>query len=291
MQTGRLNVLDDASVNRALETIVLVVVVGGTVVAWALARIISRRKLLLHRLVHGWQEDNLAVGSLRHGLHSFKVTDLHGRSRGQDIGSLTHQLGRLDLGAGGDDLALTDSLGLSSHGERILQIIAEDDILDEHGLNLDTPARGDLLDYLCGRLGDLLAALDHVLQHAGTNDVAQGGLGALDEGLLDVGDAKGGLVRGGDLVVDDRGQVEGNVVLGHADLAGHFDNLDLHVDGGQVLAEGVDLDQTGVDGAFESTKLRYETDLTLVDRLEWVGAADTAGDGTAETDTISQVVD
>jgi hypothetical protein len=97
-------------------------------------------------------------------------------------------------------------------------------------------------------------------------------------------------VGGDDFVVDNRSQVEGHVILGHADLTGHFDNLDLHVDGGQVLAEGVDLDQTGVDGAFESTKLRYETDLTLVDRLEWVGAADTAGNGTAETDTFSQAV-
>lgn len=76
---------------------------------------------------------------------------------------LAHQLGRLDLGASGNNLALTDSLGLSGHGERILEVVAEDDVLDEHGLDLDTPAGGHLLDNLRCRLGDLLATLNHVL--------------------------------------------------------------------------------------------------------------------------------
>lgn len=35
---------------------------------------------------------------------------------------------------------------------------------------------------------------------------------------------------------------------------------------------------------------RDQTDLTLVDRLEGVGAADAAGDGTTETDAGTQVV-
>lgn len=250
-QSWRLDVLDDTSVDRALETIVLVVV-RSTVVAGALARIIRRSKLLLHRLVHSRQENNLAIGRLSHRLHSLEITDLHSRRRGQDIGSLAHQLGRFDLSAGGDNLALTNSLGLSSHRERILQIVAEDNVLDEHGLNLDTPARSDFLDDLGRRLGDFFAALDDILQDAGTDDVAQGGLGALDESLLHVGDAKGGDVWGGDLVVDDGGQIEGDVILGHADLAGDFDDLDLHVDREEVLAEWVDLDQTGVDRAFEA---------------------------------------
>jgi hypothetical protein len=73
-------------------------------------------------------------------------------------------------------------------------------------------------------------------------------------------------------------------------LTGDFDDLDLDVDGEEVLAEWVDLDKTGVDRAFEASKSRYETDLTLVDGLEGVGAADTAGNGTAETDTFSQAV-
>ena len=44
--------------------------------------------MLLHSLVHRRQEDDLAVGSLGHGLHGFEVSDLHGGSRGENIGSL-----------------------------------------------------------------------------------------------------------------------------------------------------------------------------------------------------------
>ena len=48
--------------------------------------------------------------------------------------------------------------------------------------------------------------------------MAEGGLGALDEGLADVGNAKGSLMWRDDVVVDYGGEVEGDVVFGHADL-------------------------------------------------------------------------
>ncbi len=67
-------------------------------------------------------------------------------------------------------------------------------------------------------MGDLFAALDYVLEDAGADDVAEGRLGAFDEGLADVADAEGGFVRGGDVVVDYRGELEVDVVFGHADL-------------------------------------------------------------------------
>lgn len=165
---------------------------------------------------------------------------------------LTHQLGRLDFSPSSNNLTLTNPLRLSSHGERVLQLIAKNDVLDQHRLNQDTPGSSNIFDNLRSRLGDLLATLDDILQHACTNHMAQGCLGALDEGLFDVGDAKGGLVGRGDLVVDDGGQSERNVVLGHADLARNFDDLNLDVDGLEVLTERVDLDETGVHGAFES---------------------------------------
>ena len=106
-------------------------------------------------LVRSRQEYDLAVRGLGHRLHGFEVANLHGRGRGEDIGGLgrrklvflyhlwmpdrmtmviylTHQFGRLHLGTGSDDFALTDPLGLSRHGERVLQLIAEDDVFDEH---------------------------------------------------------------------------------------------------------------------------------------------------------------
>lgn len=106
-------------------------------------------------------------------------------------------------------------------------------------------------------MGDLLAALDDILQYTRADDVAEGGLGALDEGLADVADAEGGFVRGGDVVVDDGCEVQGDVVLGHADLLWHLDDLDLDVYLDEFLGQRVDLDETGVDGAVEAAEFGH----------------------------------
>ena len=55
-----------------------------------------------------------------------------------------------------------------------------------------------------------------------------------------------------DLIVDDGGQIQRDVVFGHADLARDLHDLDLHVDGLQALAQWVDFDETRVDCAFEA---------------------------------------
>ena len=93
------------------------------------------------------------------------------------------------------------------------------------------------------------------------------------------------------MVVDDGGKVECDVILGHADLARYFDNLDLDVDLDQALRERVDSDQTGVDSASESTESRDETDVSLADWFVWVGTDHAAWNGTEETDAGSQRVD
>lgn len=120
--------------------------------------------------------------------------------------------------------------------------------------------------------------------------MAQGGLGALDEGLAHIGDAEGGLVGRDDVVVDDGVEMEGDVVLGHAGLLGHFGNLDLDVDLDESLAEGVDLDEARVDGLVELAKLGDEADMTLADGLVGVGER-TAGDGADSSDADAQPID
>lgn len=50
------------------------------------------------------------------------------------------------------------------------------------------------------------------MQHARADDVAESGLRALDEGLADVGDAEGGFVGGGNVIVDDGCELEVDVV-------------------------------------------------------------------------------
>lgn len=179
-------------------------------------------QLRLHAdgLVRSGEEDDLAVGGLGHRLHGLEVADLHRRRRGEDVGGLAHELRGLDLGARRDDFGLADTLGLRGHGEGVLQLGAEDYIFDQHRLDLHAPAGGDVFDDFADGLGDLFAALDDVLEDAGADDVPEGGLRALDEGLADVGDAERGLVRGGDVVVDYGGELEVDVVFGHADLFG-----------------------------------------------------------------------
>lgn len=39
-------------------------------------------------------------------------------------------LGGLDFGAGSDNFTLTNTLGLSGHGEGLLKFVAEDDVFD-----------------------------------------------------------------------------------------------------------------------------------------------------------------
>lgn len=147
-----LDVLDHAGVHGFLEAwvltskvIVFVAVAGSRQVKIAcFARLLVLHSRLngtrTHGLVGSRQEDDLAVGRLSHGLHSLEVADLHGRSRAEDVGSLTHQLGRFDLYftfalacnkklvgygrgitrdaylcLGSNNLAFTNSLALSSH--------------------------------------------------------------------------------------------------------------------------------------------------------------------------------
>lgn len=59
---------------------------------------------------------------------------------------LAHEFGRLDFRTSGNNLTLTDTLGLGGHGQGVLEVIAKDDVLDKHGLNVDTPADGHFLD-------------------------------------------------------------------------------------------------------------------------------------------------
>lgn len=191
-----------------------------TMTAGSLAVALRLGHLLRQTARGAGHEDDLAAGTLGHGLHGLQVADLHGRGAGQDVGGLAHEFGGLDLGAGGDDFGLADALGLGRHGQRVLQLVAEDDVLDQHALDLHAPAGRDALDDLADGLRDFLAALDDVLQDAGADDVAEGGLRAFDKGLADVGDAEGGFVRGRDVVVDHGGEVQGDVVFGHADLSG-----------------------------------------------------------------------
>jgi len=73
--------------------------------------------------------------------------------------------------------------------------------------------------------------------------------------------------------------MEGDVVLGHADLLRNLNNLNLDIDLNKMFTERVDLDKTRVNSAIESTEFGDQTNVTLRDRFVGVRTADAAGEG------------
>ena len=172
-----------------------------------------------------------------------------------------------------------------------MEFLAEDNVFDEHRLDFDAPAQGCLLNDLPDRVGNFFTTLDHILENAGTDNMAERSLCSLDQSLANVADAKGRFVGRCDAVVNDRRQRERDIVLGHADLLGHLDNLDLNVDLHKLLGERVDVDETRVDGACKTTKLGNKTYVALADGLVWVGTDDAAWNSAEGAHAAAEGVD
>lgn len=228
--------------------------------------------------VHG-DEDNLRVGLSSHGSQGVKSSDAHGGRGGEDIGSSPHESSSVNLGPSGDDLGLSNSLGLGSGRERLLKVLREQKILDEDRLNADSPVGSRSLDDLLNLSSDSLSLGNDVLESPGTDDVSKGGLGSLDEGSSNVGDSVGGLVRGGNRPTDDGLQIDVDVILGHDLLSRDGIHSDSNIDDPDGLSADVDVDKSRVDGLVELSEPRDESDVSLSDRSERVGEG-AAGDGT-----------
>lgn len=134
---------------------------------------------------------------------------------GQSLWRRTRRSTRLTLSSSGDDLGLSDSLGLSGGRERLLELDGEGDVLDEDRLDRDSPLGGDALDDGLDLGGDGLPVREDALEIPRSNYVPQRRLRALDERETDVGDSERGLEGVDDVVVDDRVDVDADVVLGH----------------------------------------------------------------------------
>ena len=81
------------------------------------------------------------------------------------------------------------------------------------------------------------------------------------------------------------------LTFGHANLLRHLHNLNLDIDLHERFGERVDLDETRVDGASETTELGDETNVALLDGLVRVRAADAARNRTEGTDGRTQSID
>jgi hypothetical protein len=62
-------------------------------------------------------------------------------------------------------------------------------------------------------------------------------------------------------------------------------NLNLDIDLNKTFAERVDLNETGINSAIESTEFGDQTNVTLRDRFIGVRTADAAGEGTHSSNT------
>jgi hypothetical protein len=169
---------------------------------------------------HG-HKDDLARRRFGHRLERLELSDLHGRGTGEDVGRLPHELGGLDLSAGGDDLRLTNPLLLRgglyrwsercvdgairwTDGERGGYLRGEDDVLDEDAFDRHAPRRGGVAYDLGNLKSNRLTFGDDGLHRTSTDDMTEGRLGTLDERLAQVADAVGGTVWVRDCIVDDR---------------------------------------------------------------------------------------
>ena len=153
--------------------------------------------------LHG-HKDDLASCSFSHLLQGFKLADLHGRRRSEDVGCLTHEPCGIDLSARGDDLALSDALLLGGAGEGGRYLGGENDVLDEDTLNRDTPFVRDVTDNLSDLERDRFTLGDDRLDRARTDDVTKGRLCAFCQRLAQIRDTKRGAVWVRDLEINYR---------------------------------------------------------------------------------------
>jgi len=87
-------------------------------------------------VLHVGDEDDLGVAAA-HLLQRLQIPDLHGRLAVELLRGQPHELGRLHIRPRRDNLALGQPPLLGRRRQRVLQILAQLDILDEYLLNLN----------------------------------------------------------------------------------------------------------------------------------------------------------
>lgn len=65
----------------------------------------------------------------------------------------------------------------------------------------------------------------------------------------------------------------------------HTDYLNLHIDLDELLAQGIDLDETRINRTVESAEFGHETDIALLDGLVGIWADAATRNGTQEANS------
>lgn len=76
------------------------------------------------------------------------------------------------------------------------------------------------------------------------------------------------------------------LTFGHANLLRHFHDLNLDIDLYERFGKRIDLDETRVDGASETTELGDETNVTLLDGFILVDCKPTTTNKSWSTDIL-----
>ena len=140
-------------------------------------------------------------------------------------------------------LGFSDPFGLSGHGQTILQFLGEIDIFDQDTFNFDAPGHSDFFNNLLNALSDFLTPFNDVLKDTGTEDVTESSLSTFHESSTHWSDPKCCLVGIDNVEVDDRGDMNIDIVFGHTHLSRDFEDCDFNVDLLQFLAHSARLEE------------------------------------------------
>jgi hypothetical protein len=172
-----------------------------------------------------------------------------------------------------------------------LEFSGEIDILDQDTLDADSPCGSNLCDNLLDALSDFFTSFNDVLEDTCTKDMTKGRLGTLHESGTHAANAEGCFVGIDDVVVDDRCDVHVDIIFGHTNLSGNFNDGDLDIDLLYFLAQRIDFSETWIDCTAVLSEFQDETGLTFVDLLIGIRTTDATWDGSKSSAQTSQTID
>lgn len=156
----------------------------------------------------------------------------------KDLRGFGEVLGGGDFSFGIDDdgTAFALSLGLFTDGAH--HVCWQVDVLQFDGRDLYAPGEGRSIDDLFDLVGNDLALREQFVEGYLARDVAHGGLGELEHGVVHVLDVDDRPSSIDDLVVDDRIDLGGDVVFSDGVLRRNIDGFQAKVDLAHGLKDG-----------------------------------------------------
>src|ERR1035437_2758242 len=231
------------------------------------------------RSIHTWclmQRSRYAKNPLRlrHGRTLAAIGEPSRVNSVRRVGGLAQRGGGQGFAFGVDDLGalLPFGFGLAGHGA--FHGVGQLDVLEFDQGDLDAPVDGGDVEDLADVQVDLVGLGQGLVQGVLADDLAQGGLGDLVDGGVDVLDSDDGFDGVDDAEVGDGGDVDADVVAGDDALRldGHGDDPQRHPV--QHVGERDDEPEAGVAGAADPAQPEQHALLVLLDDPRGQGRAE-----------------